>query len=138
MIGKYNHTIDAKGRLFIPAQLRKELGDLFFATVSPEKCLTIYTLERWEASMEKLKTMSQTAQMKLRPIFSLASKCEPDAQGRIQLTQILRERAELTKDVTIIGTGLYVQIWDSERYKAVEEEESSPENIKSVIEKYDF
>jgi len=138
MYGKFQHTIDAKGRLFIPAKLREKLGDNFYVTISFEDCLTIYSKERWSKAEEKLETMSQSAQMELRPLFSNAQEAELDAQGRIQLTQNLRDAACLKKNVTIVGTGLYVQIWDSDVYKPVEMEETNRENLKAVIEKYNF
>jgi len=138
MYGKFHHTIDAKGRLFIPARLREKLGDSFYVTISFENCLTIYSTERWKKAEEKLESMSQTAQMELRPLFSNASQVELDGQGRIPLTQNLRDAADLKKNVTIVGTGLYVQIWDAEAYMLVEAEESNRENLKTVIEKYNF
>ena len=82
--------------------------------------------------------MPQSAQMELRQLFSNASEVEPDGQGRIPLTKDLREFAGLTKNITIIGTGLYVQIWDSEIYKVVEDKERNRDNLKNVIEKYGF
>jgi len=138
MYGKFQHTIDAKGRLFIPARLREKLGDSFYVTISFEDCLTIYSTERWTKAEEKLETMSQTAQMELRPLFSNASHVDLDGQGRIPLTQNLREAAGLKKNVTIVGAGLYVQIWDAETYRQVEIEESNRENLKNVVEKYGF
>ena len=138
MYGQYQHTIDAKGRVFIPSRLREKLGDGFFVTISFEDCLTIYTAARWQKAEEKLETLSQAAQMELRPMFSNASYVELDSQGRIPLTSNLREKAGLDKDVTFVGTGLYVQIWDSEKYKRVEESELDRENLKNVVEKYGF
>ena len=138
LYGTYHHTIDAKGRLFIPAKMRDELGEKFFVTVSWEQCLTIYSLERWSHAQEKLKEMSQSAQMEMRAIFSKAGECDVDAQGRIQLKKDLRDHVGLKKDVTIVGTGVYVQIWDSDTYRPIEEEEAKPLNIKNVIEKYGF
>jgi len=138
LYGTFHHTIDAKGRLFIPARLREELGDKFYVTISWEQCLTIYSIDRWTSAHEKLKEMSQAAQMELRQLFSNAGECELDGQGRIQLRKELRDHIGLTKNVTIVGTGVYVQIWDSETYKLIKEEESKPENIKNVIEKYGF
>ena len=138
MYGKFHHSVDAKGRLFIPARLREKLGDSFYVTISFEDCLTIYSTERWKRAEEKLETMSQTAQMELRPLFSNASYVELDGQGRIQLTQNLRDAAGIEKNATIVGTGLYVQIWDAETYKNIEAEESNRENLKKVIEKYNF
>ena len=138
MYGKFQHTIDAKGRLFIPARLREKLGDSFFVTISWETCLTIYSIERWENAEEKLKSLSQTAQMEMRSIFSNAAYVELDGQGRILLPQALREHAGLKKNVTIVGTGLYVQIWDSDVFKPIEDEEMNRENLKNVIDKYGF
>jgi len=138
MYGKFQHTIDVKGRLFIPARLREKLGEKFYVTISFEECLTIYTNERWRKAEEKLETMSQSAQMELRQLFSNASEVELDGQGRIPLTKDLRDFAGLTKNVTIIGTGLYVQIWDSETYKSIEDNERNRDTLKSVIEKYGF
>ena len=138
MYGKFLHTVDAKGRLFFPARLREKLGDGFYITISWESCLTVYSIERWENAEERLKAMSQTAQMELRPLFSNAVYVEPDSQGRILLPQTLREHAGLEKNVTIVGTGLYVQIWDSDTYKPIEDKETDRENLKTVIEKHGF
>jgi len=138
LYGTFYHTIDAKGRLFIPARLREKLGNSFHVTISFENCLTIYTNERWKQAEEKLESLTQVAQMELRPIFSNASPVELDSQGRIPLTQYLRDSADLKKNVTIVGTGLYVQIWDSEVYKLVEAKETDRENLKNVIEKHGF
>ena len=138
MYGKFQHTIDAKGRLFIPAKLRERLGDSFYVTISWEKCLTVYSNERWANAEERLMSMPQTAQMEFRPIFSNAVNVELDGQGRILLPQALREHAGLTKNVTIVGTGLYVQIWDSETYEPIEGAETDRENLKNVIEKHGF
>ena len=139
MYGKFHHTLDAKGRLFIPAKMREKLGDSFYVTISLfEDCLMVYSSERWKKAEEKLETMSQAAQMELRPLYSNASQVDLDGQGRIQLTQNLREVAGLGKNVTIVGTGLYVQIWDAEAYKIVEAKESNRESLKSVIEKHNF
>ena len=138
LYGKFQHTIDNKGRLFIPSRLREKFGKGFFVTISWEACLTIYSIERWESAEEKLRTLSQTAQMEMRSIFSNAVYLEPDAQGRVVLPQNLREHAGLTKEVTIIGTGLYVQIWDTDKYKQIEEVELDRDNLKHVIDKYGF
>lgn len=58
MTGQYAHTIDAKGRLFIPAALRKELGQTFHITVGQDRCLSVYSDESWAAFMDKLKALS--------------------------------------------------------------------------------
>lgn len=138
MIGTFYHSMDAKGRLFIPARLREELGEIFYVTISTEKCLMIYSKQRWEHALEMQGARPQAQQIKLRPLFSNASKCELDGQGRIQLPQQLRNFAGLEKNITIVGTGIYVQIWDTETYRLIEEEETTPENLRKVIEELEF
>ena len=67
MTGIYQHTLDAKGRLFIPAKLREELGDTFYVTVSPEMCLSAYSQENWKVISEKAAAMTNLQQRKVRP-----------------------------------------------------------------------
>ena len=83
MTGQYTHNIDAKGRLFIPAALRKELGQTFHVTVGQDHCLSVYSDESWAAFMDKLKALSYNEVKKLRALFAYAADCEPDSQGRI-------------------------------------------------------
>ena len=103
MTGQYAHTIDAKGRLFIPAKLREELGGTFHVTVGQDHCQSVYSDDSWNAVMDKLKTMNYSDVKRLRPMFALAADCEPDAQGRILLPLKLRQYAGLEKDVVVTG-----------------------------------
>ena len=138
MYGTYHHTLDAKGRLFIPARLREELGEPFHVTVSTERCLTAYSAERWDSMLSKIRDLPFLAQNKIRPLFSKATKGEPDSQGRILLPKPLRDHVGLTKNVTIVGAGVSVQIWDSEEYAAIEAVETTPENLAKVFEELNF
>jgi len=138
MIGTFQHTIDTKGRMFVPSRMRDELGNKFYVTISIDQCLQIYTEEMWDEAIEKIRTMPQEAQMQLRPLFACANECELDKQGRIQLSQDLRDLVGLKKNVTIVGTGLYVQIWDADTYKPVEESERQTENVRDAIRKFSF
>ena len=122
MIGQYAHTIDAKGRLFIPAKLRQELGDTFHVTVGQDHCLSVYSDESWAAFMEKLKGLSYNEVKRLRGLFAYGADCEPDAQGRILLPVKLREYADLEKDVVIIGSFDRVEIWNAERWAELEKD----------------
>ena len=133
MTGVYQHTIDAKGRLAIPARLRDELGESFHVTLSTEKCLSAYSNESWDELMEKIKALPRLSQKKMRPLFSHAAKCELDAQGRILLPQALRDFANLKKNVTIVGTGELVEIWDSNEWASVDEIETTPEYIEDIF-----
>ena len=81
MTGIYQHTLDAKGRLFIPAKLREELGDTFYVTVSPEMCLSAYSQENWKVISEKAAAMTNLQQRKVRPLFAYAARCDLDAKA---------------------------------------------------------
>ena len=120
MTGQYEHTIDAKGRLFIPAKLRQELGSTFHVTVGQDHCLSIYSDESWAVFMDKLKGMSYNEVKRLRGLFAYGADCEPDAQGRILLPAKLREYAGLEKDVVVIGSFDRVEIWNAQRWAELE------------------
>lgn len=88
--------------------------------------------------MEKIKAMPKVKQIKMRPLFAHAAKCELDSQGRILLPQALREFAGLTKNVTVVGSGECTEIWDSEAWTSVDTVETTPENIAEVFRELDF
>lgn len=138
MTGVYQHTLDSKGRIFIPAKLREELGNVFYVTLSMEKCLSAYSSESWDKFMEKIVAMPKTKQIKMRPLFAHAAKCELDGQGRILLPQALRDFAGLKKNVTVVGSGECTEFWDSEEWAGVDQIETTPENIAEVFQELDF
>ena len=119
MTGIYQHTLDAKGRLFIPAKLREELGEVFYVTLSMDPCLSVYSSEAWQAFSEKVSAMPYVKQRKMRPLYAFAAKCELDAQGRILLPQNLRDKVNLTKNVTVVGANNHAELWSSEAWDAV-------------------
>ena len=136
--GQYQHTIDAKGRLFIPSKIREELGETFYVTMGTDPCLSVYSDASWARFTEKFESLPYSRNKAMRPIFANAAKCEPDAQGRILLPQKLRAYAGLEKDVTVIGVSNRAEIWDAERWAKVEEEELNPENLAAVMEELGF
>jgi len=138
MTGEYTHSIDAKGRLFIPAKLREELGTVFYVTISMDECLAAYSGESWEQFLAKINAMPYSKQRRMRSLFANAAKCELDSQGRILLPQKLRDYAKLLKDVAIIGSGNHAEIWDAAKWAEVDAIESTPENIAAVMEELDF
>lgn len=138
MTGIYQHTLDAKGRLFIPAKLREELGDTFYVTISSEKCLSAYSTDNWKVMSDKVNAMPYVKQKKMRPLFAFAARCELDGQGRILLPQNLRDYAGLTKDVTIVGCNNHAELWDSARWNEIHDAEMTPENIAAVMEELEF
>ena len=103
MTGEFKHTLDAKGRLIIPSQLRKELGEVCYVTLSMDKCLWIYSQKSWDAFREKVDALPMSVSRSMRVVFANTATCEPDSQGRILIPQKLRDFAGLKKDVTVIG-----------------------------------
>lgn len=138
MTGKYDHKLDAKGRLCIPSDLRKEIGDIFHVTVSDEECLNAYPAESWARFLEKVKAMPIRKQSKMRPFFSNASRCELDSHGRFLLPQKLRDEKGIKKDITIVGLGTMVQFWDTDTFNLVDKQETTPENLADVMDELDF
>ena len=138
MTGEYQHSLDSKGRLFIPAKLRDELGEIFYMTVSMERCLCVYSAESWRSFSEKVGAMPYVKQRRMRPLFAHAAKCELDSQGRTLVPQNLRAYAGLVKNVTVVGCNNHAELWDSEAWKGVYDAESTPENIAAAMEELDF
>ena len=134
MTGQYFHNIDAKGRLFIPASLRKELGQTFHVTVGQDHCLSVYSDESWAAFMAKLKELSYNEVKKLRALFAYAADCEPDSQGRILIPNHLRQRAKLEKEVVVAGIFNRVEIWNAQRWAELEEEAFSSGSLEQAME----
>ena len=138
MTGEYQHSLDNKSRLFIPAKLREELGEVFYITLSMDRCLCAYSAESWQIFSDKVGAMPYVKQRRMRPLFAHAAWCELDSQGRTIIPQNLRAYAGLTKNVTVVGCNNHAELWDSEAWKAVYETESTPENIAAAMEELDF
>lgn len=122
MTGKFNHGLDAKGRMTVPSQLRKELGEVCYVVRGPKAYLNVYSAEGWErfCALFEGKTQSGSGDL-LRFLFANAATCEVDAQGRILIPAELREYAGIDKNVTIVGVPGRVEIWDAEKYREAEE-----------------
>ena len=138
MTGEYQHSLDSKGRLFMPAKLREELGAVFYITISMVRCLCAYSSESWDALSERVNAMPYVKQRKMRPLFAHAARCELDSQGRVLVPQNLRDYANLTKSVTVVGCNNHAELWDSDAWQTVFEEETTPENIAAVMEELEF
>lgn len=119
-MGEFQHALDDKGRLTIPAKFRDGLGSPFVVTRGLDHCLFAYPLSEWKALEQKLRALPFTradARAFTRFFFSGAVECEVDRQGRINLPANLREYAHLTKECVVIGVGSRVEIWDKARWE---------------------
>ncbi|MBQ1378149.1 MAG: division/cell wall cluster transcriptional repressor MraZ [Lachnospiraceae bacterium] len=125
LMSTYSHSLDAKGRLIIPAKIREELGEGFVITKNPDHCLSVYPKAKWDeliAAMDGLPKISSEPARRLRRIyFGNSSTPEPDKQGRIIIPQDLRKYASLEKDVALVGVDDHVEIWDADTWNAYNE-----------------
>ena len=123
-MGEYNHTIDAKGRLIIPSKFREVLGDGFVETKGLDGCLFVYDNAEWTAFEEKLKAlplMNKESRKFVRFFLAGAAEVEVDKQGRILIPSVLREFAELDKDVVLVGVASRIEIWSKEKWEDASE-----------------
>ncbi|HVJ88410.1 MAG TPA: division/cell wall cluster transcriptional repressor MraZ [Labilithrix sp.] len=122
--GRYEHTIDAKGRTSLPARYRDVLSSIgerrVILTSALDPCLVAYTTPEWNAFEERLAKLPQfdRSVQKLKRIYvSGAVECEVDDSGRILVPPTLREHAGLKKDVLWAGSGKYAELWDAAQWK---------------------
>ena len=138
MIGQYQHNIDAKGRLFIPAKFREELGDAFYVTIGLDGCLSVYSDAKWADLTEKFDALPLSKARSMRVLFANAAKCEPDAQGRILIPAKLREYAALDKEVIINGAAKCLELWNPERWAPIEAAGLDPDQLAAAMEELGF
>ena len=127
LIGEYEHSLDVKGRLILPAKIREGMGDKFIVTKGLDGCLFGFSQNEWTNFEEKLKTLPLTnknARDFVRFFLSGATECEIDKQGRFLITSNLREYATLEKDAIIIGVGTRIEIWNREKWKSYNSDEN--------------
>lgn len=122
-LGEYEHSLDAKGRVILPAKFRARLAGGCVLTKAQDHCLAIYPKEEWDRLAERLREArlsSQRLRDFARLFFSGASEEEPDRQGRVSIPESLRRYASLEREVTLIGAGTRIEIWERaswERYR---------------------
>ena len=122
LYGEYNHQIDEKGRIRIPAKLKAVLGEGFTCVKGTQGCLCLFPKKYWEESFaSKIMAVPYSdieAQMPIRMFFSSASELEEDNQGRYLLPRNLRDHARIKKDLVFLGVGMRAEIWAKEEYDA--------------------
>ena len=130
LIGEYEHSLDAKGRLIMPAKLREDIGEKFIITKGLDGCLFAFSLEEWKNFEQKLRALpisNKDARAFSRFFFAGAIDCEIDKQGRFLISSNLREFAELEKEVIIIGMDSRIEIWSKEKWQATDDDISADE-----------
>jgi MraZ protein len=124
-VGTYKHTIDDKGRIFIPARFRVQESQKFFVTHWLDKCLAVFPKEEWEkwqARISDLNPLKTDGRAFNRIFFSGASEAISDRQGRINLPQHLIDFAGLGKEAMVIGVSDRFEIWSPEGWRKYQED----------------
>ena len=116
-MGTYEHGLDAKGRVIIPAKLREDLGESFVVTLGLDGCLFAYPMNEWEGMLQ-------------RHFLANAAPCELDKQGRALIPAKLREYAGLAKETVFVGVLSKIEIWSKERW----DENDDYDNIDDIAE----
>lgn len=130
LIGEYEHSIDAKGRIIMPAKLRNDMGEKFIVTKGLDGCLFAFSQNEWLNFETKLKTLplsDKNARNFVRFFLSGATECEIDKQGRFLIPNNLRVAANLEKEAVIIGVGTRLEIWDKQTWQNCDEAISADE-----------
>ncbi|MCJ7677847.1 MAG: division/cell wall cluster transcriptional repressor MraZ [Anaerolineales bacterium] len=118
-LGQYTHSLDAKGRLTIPARFREALASGAYVTQGFERNLMVYTTESFERLAKRASTLTATdpeARAVRRVIFGGATEVEIDNAGRILIPEFLRQYGQLEGDAAIVGAGEYFEIWGKDAW----------------------
>lgn len=131
-LGEFEHNIDSKGRLTIPAKFKDQLAGGLVVTRGLDGCLWIYSREEWQKVAEKIAKLSMTnteARRFTRFMFSSASESIPDRNGRVIIPQKLLQHASIEREVVVAGVMNKIEIWNpagwqEEQTKMTEDPES--------------
>ncbi len=119
-VGEYQHSLDPKGRVILPAKFRDALSDGLVMTRGFENCIFIFSQTEWPKVEDKFRSLAmlkKQARMLTRFFFSGSSQEVPDKQGRVMVPKNLREHAELGKDIVIIGVTNRLEIWSKSNWE---------------------
>jgi transcriptional regulator MraZ len=139
--GQEQYSIDAKGRVNIPAKMRKcispEANDTFAITRGVDKCIEVYPLDEWKKYEEKFRGMNQYDERKryfLRTILRWTEEVSLDAQQRITVPKKLIGFAGIEKQAVIVGMGDHIELWKPEEFEAyLDKHEESYEDVAAEV-----
>ena len=134
--GTYENSIDSKNRLIIPAKYRNQLGGECVLSRGYDRCIYIYTMEDWGLLVEKLKELRQSdpaIREFIRKLFSQASECKLDSQGRVIVPANLKSYARIDKDLVTLGAMDKIEVWSKEIFN--ENEDDNPMDDEDFIAK---
>lgn len=145
LIGEYTHSVDTKGRLIMPAKFRDDVGEAFYITISAVKgqCLKVYTKDGWDEFFAKVSAIKESDKIAVkykRTVLANSAECCVDKQGRILIPEQLLRFADIDKDVTVVGQGTYIELWNSDKWTSysLAEDEISEEEFSQHLAMYDL
>jgi len=122
-LGEYEHTVDNKGRMAVPAKFRSQMDLGAVVSKGMGTCLSIYTMTRWEEKSNELVAGMTSDELRdfERRIYPSASEIDLDAQGRMVIPAKLRAFAQLGNEVTVVGVRDHFEIWSRSTWLAYQE-----------------
>ena len=118
-LGTSDHSLDAKGRVILPARFREELGDSFYITKGFERCVQVLSVAEFDRLREQIRLLPADKALSLQYLLiSPAVLVSPNSQGRVSISGKLREEAGLTGEVTVVGMDSRIEIWDKATFSA--------------------
>ena len=119
-LGEYQHALDAKGRVILPAEFREPLSEGAVLTKSLDGCLAVFSREGFEEMAERVRESARRGERErraARSFFSAARTFTPDKQGRVAIPQNLREYSALERDVMVLGVDNRIELWSPQRWR---------------------
>lgn len=136
LIGRYLHTVDSKGRVFVPAKFRSDLQGELVIVKGLDECIVLYNEAQWQAFIKKLEAYGDMKMKEIKRFFlESAFSTELDSQGRIAISQELREHAGIEKEIAFVGLNNCVEIWRPDKFRKVNDAvnvEEMKEMLKNV------
>lgn len=134
LIGNYQHTLDAKGRMFLPSKMRNDIGDSVYMTRGLDHCIFLFSEEQWKVFYEKIQSITTYNARDLQLFFfGNAAQSAIDSQGRIAIPQGLRDFANLDKEVTIVGVSGKIELWDTEKWNAFNAKMEGDKSVEETL-----
>lgn len=133
-LGTSDHNLDSKGRVILPSDFREELGENFYVTMGFNRCVQVMSVAEFDRLREQIRQLPADKALSLQYLLiSPAKEVSPNAQGRVSIPQKLREDAELSGEVTVVGMDTRVEIWNKATFAAFMEQQKQA-SVKEALE----
>lgn len=133
-LGTSDHSLDAKGRVILPSKFREELGESFYITKGFEKCVQVLSVDEFDRLRAQIRALPADKALSLQYLLiSPAVLVSPNSQGRVMISQKLREDAGLSGEVTVVGMDSRIEIWDKAAFTAFMEQQKQA-SVKEALE----